>query len=160
HRRHRRRRHPRAGPAGSRSQRIRHGYLKRVEQRRGLVVELDSDGLDLRDGETRELRARLIDRAPCRALGVLPDHVWRPESRLILHWHLRWREDRHIDREETVMAGVESRDFDSPDETRTPEKTRVDIVRIGGSTAGRFAFEPGWRWSECVKPVAGTESCQ
>ena len=25
---------------------------------------------------------------------------------------------------------------------------------------GRFAFEPGWRWSECVKPVAGTDSCQ
>jgi hypothetical protein len=31
---------------------------------------------------------------------------------------------------------------------------------MGGTTAARFAFEPGWRWSECVKPVAGTESCQ
>jgi hypothetical protein len=58
------------------------------------------------------------------------------------------------------MAGVESRDFDSPDETRTPDKTRVDVVRMGATTVGRFAFEPGWRWSECVKPVAGTESCQ
>ena len=58
------------------------------------------------------------------------------------------------------MAGVESRDFDSPDETRTPDKTRVDIVNLGGTTAGRFAFEPGWSWSECVKPVVGTESCQ
>jgi quercetin dioxygenase-like cupin family protein len=58
------------------------------------------------------------------------------------------------------MAGVERLDFDSPDETRTPDKTRVDLVRVGGTTAGRFAFEPGWRWSECVKPVAGTESCQ
>ena len=45
------------------------------------------------------------------------------------------------------MAGVESRNFDSPDETRTPDKTRVDVVRIGGTTAGRFAFESGWRWS-------------
>jgi uncharacterized cupin superfamily protein len=62
--------------------------------------------------------------------------------------------------EETAVAGVESRDFDSPDETRTPEKTRVDVVRMGATTAGRFAFEPGWRWSECVKPVVGTESCQ
>jgi hypothetical protein len=44
-----------------------------------------------------------------------------------------------------AVAGVESREFDSPDETRTPEKTRVDIVRMGGTTAGRFAFEPGWR---------------
>ena len=58
------------------------------------------------------------------------------------------------------MAGVESRDFDSPDETRTPDKTQVDVVRMGATTAGRFAFEPGWRWSECVKPVVGTESCQ
>jgi hypothetical protein len=58
------------------------------------------------------------------------------------------------------MAGVQSRSFDSPDETRTPEKTRVDVVRIGGTTAGRFAFEPGWTWFECVKPVAGTDSCQ
>jgi quercetin dioxygenase-like cupin family protein len=33
-------------------------------------------------------------------------------------------------------------------------------VRIGGTTAGRFAFEPGWRWSECIKPVAGTDNCQ
>src|SRR6059058_2361734 len=58
------------------------------------------------------------------------------------------------------MAGVERLDFDSPDETRTPDKTRVDLVRVGNVTAGRFAFQPGWRWSECVKPVAGTESCQ
>lgn len=58
------------------------------------------------------------------------------------------------------MAGVQSRRFDSPDETRTPEKTRVDVVRMGGASAGRMRLEPGWRWSECIKPVAGTESCQ
>ncbi len=58
------------------------------------------------------------------------------------------------------MAGVESRAFDSPDETRTPDKTRVDVVRIGATTAARLSFEPGWRWSECIKPVVGTESCQ
>ena len=58
------------------------------------------------------------------------------------------------------MAGVQSRGFDSPDETRTPDKTRVDVVRMGATTVGRFAFEPGWRWSESVKPIAGTETCQ
>jgi hypothetical protein len=51
------------------------------------------------------------------------------------------------------MPGVQSRDFDSPDESRTPDKTKVDIVRMGATTVGRFVFEPGWRWSECVKPV-------
>jgi hypothetical protein len=58
------------------------------------------------------------------------------------------------------MAGTESRTFDSPDETRTPDKTRVDVVRMDGATAARMTFEPGWRWSECVQPVAGTDSCQ
>ena len=58
------------------------------------------------------------------------------------------------------MQGVQSRDFDAPDETRTPDKTKVDLVRMGGTTVGRFSFEPGWRWSECIKPVVGTDSCQ
>ena len=49
---------------------------------------------------------------------------------------------------------------DTPDETRTPPKTRVEIVRLEGYTIGRFTFAPGWRWSECIKPVAGTDSCQ
>jgi D-lyxose ketol-isomerase len=59
------------------------------------------------------------------------------------------------------MAGIESRDFDSPDEQRTPDKTQVNVVRLGGgTTVARFTFEPGWKWSECIKPVAGTDSCQ
>jgi hypothetical protein len=58
------------------------------------------------------------------------------------------------------VAGVQLLDFDSADETRAPEKTRVDVVRVGDTTAARFAFEPGWKWSECVKPVVGTDSCQ
>ena len=61
---------------------------------------------------------------------------------------------------EAHMPGVEARGFDAPDETRTPDKTKIDVVRMGGTTAARFAFEPGWKWSECIKPVVGTESCQ
>jgi hypothetical protein len=58
------------------------------------------------------------------------------------------------------MTGVEARDFSAPDETRAPDKTKVEIVRMGGTSAARVALEPGWRWSECIKPVAGTDSCQ
>jgi len=58
------------------------------------------------------------------------------------------------------MAGLENRDFSAPDETRTPDKTTVDLVNLAGGQIGRFTFEPGWRWSECIKPVAGTDSCQ
>lgn len=58
------------------------------------------------------------------------------------------------------MPGINKRAFDSPDETRTPDKTQIDIVKMGGTTAARFTFQPGWRWSECIKPVVGTDSCQ
>lgn len=58
------------------------------------------------------------------------------------------------------MAGVETRDFNSPDETRSPEKTRVELVNLAGGQIGRYTFEPGWRWSEHIKPVVKTDSCQ
>ena len=58
------------------------------------------------------------------------------------------------------MAGVEARSFDSPDETRTPEKTTVEVVRMGDTTAARLTLQPGWSWAECIKPIAGTESCE
>ena len=61
---------------------------------------------------------------------------------------------------EPPMAGLQVGDFESPDETRKPDKTRVDVVKMGGNTAARLTLEPGWKWSECVKPVVGTESCQ
>lgn len=59
-----------------------------------------------------------------------------------------------------IVAGTEARGFDAPDETRTPEKTRVDVVHLGAATAARMTFEPGWKWSDCVRPVAGTDSCE
>jgi hypothetical protein len=58
------------------------------------------------------------------------------------------------------MATTETRSLDNADETRTPDKTTVEVVRLGDTELGRFTFEPGWRWSECIKPVVGTDSCQ
>ncbi len=59
------------------------------------------------------------------------------------------------------MTNLVGKSFDAPDETRTPEKTKVDVVDLGdGVKAARFTMEPGWRWSECVKPVVGTDRCQ
>ena len=58
------------------------------------------------------------------------------------------------------MAGVAKKSFDSPDERRTPDKTDLQVVDLGSVKAARVTFQPGWRWSECIKPVAGTESCQ
>ncbi|OFI38124.1 cupin [Arthrobacter sp. SW1] len=59
-----------------------------------------------------------------------------------------------------TVTGLESKSFDNPDEKRRPPKTAVDVVTLGGTTLGRFTFEPGWRWSETVKTVVHTDSCQ
>jgi quercetin dioxygenase-like cupin family protein len=59
------------------------------------------------------------------------------------------------------MAGPENRSFAAPDETRPfKDKGRVEIINIGGGVVGRATFEPGWKWSEHVAPLAGTASCQ
>ena len=55
------------------------------------------------------------------------------------------------------MATVASRNMDQPDETRTPPMTIVDVVDLEGAEVGRFTFEPGWKWSDCIKPVVGPE---
>jgi hypothetical protein len=59
------------------------------------------------------------------------------------------------------MASVEVKKFDSPDEVRKFEGNgQVEVVNLGGHTVGRGTFEPGWKWSENVKPIAGTDSCE
>jgi hypothetical protein len=59
------------------------------------------------------------------------------------------------------MPSVEAKSFDSPDETRPFEgKGQADIVQVAGRNIGRGTFEPGWKWSENVKPIAGTDSCE
>ena len=59
------------------------------------------------------------------------------------------------------MASIETKRFDSPDEVRPFEgKGRLELVSVAGREAGRAIFEPGWRWSENVKPIAETDSCQ
>jgi uncharacterized cupin superfamily protein len=56
---------------------------------------------------------------------------------------------------------VEVKSFDSPDETRQFEGNgHADVVEIGGRTIGKGTFEPGWRWSQNVKPIAGTDTCE
>jgi hypothetical protein len=42
--------------------------------------------------------------------------------------------------------------FEEPDEVRTFEKGKFELVHIGGMTIGRATYEPGWKWS--VPPSA------
>jgi len=43
------------------------------------------------------------------------------------------------------MAGVETRDFTAPDETRTPDKTTVELVNLAGGQIGRYTFQQAGR---------------
>lgn len=58
------------------------------------------------------------------------------------------------------ISKFEVKSHGSPDEVRSPDKTRVEVVKLEGYTIGRFNFQPGWRWSECIKPVVKTDLCQ
>jgi hypothetical protein len=58
------------------------------------------------------------------------------------------------------MSGYERKDLGKPDEVRTFDKGRLELVNIRGGVVGRLVLEPGWRWSESVKPLAGTEWCE
>ena len=58
------------------------------------------------------------------------------------------------------MSTLEKKSFSAPDETRSLPKTTVEVVTFSDMTAMKTTFEPGWRWSEHVKPKAGTASCQ
>ena len=55
---------------------------------------------------------------------------------------------------------TEHRSFTAPDETREFPHGRAEILKVGGAEVGRLVFEPGWRWSTDVKPIAGTGSCE
>jgi len=58
------------------------------------------------------------------------------------------------------MSAAERKTFDHPDETRSFEKGSLDLVDVAGAQIGRLVLEPGWRWSDHVKPLAGTEWCE
>jgi quercetin dioxygenase-like cupin family protein len=60
----------------------------------------------------------------------------------------------------TTQHVAEKKSFAAPDETRTFTHGKVDVVQIGGTAIGRATFQPGWRWSQDVKPIVQTESCQ
>ncbi len=58
------------------------------------------------------------------------------------------------------MASIQKKRFEKPDETSTPPKTKSEVVRMGGLSLTKTVFMPGWRWSNDIKPIAGTNTCQ
>jgi mannose-6-phosphate isomerase-like protein (cupin superfamily) len=58
------------------------------------------------------------------------------------------------------MTRSERKKFTAPDEVRSFEKGKVEVLNIGGGVVGRLTLEPGWKWSSHVKPLAGTTLCE
>jgi len=66
-------------------------------------------------------------------------------------------------REQQIAEMIEKsevKNFERPDEVREFPHGRLELVKIAGVTVGRARLEPGWRWSESVKPIANTDSCE
>lgn len=58
------------------------------------------------------------------------------------------------------MQETTHKTFQAPDEVREFPSGRAELLTIGDAQIGRLVFQPGWRWSEHVKPLVGTESCE
>jgi hypothetical protein len=58
------------------------------------------------------------------------------------------------------MKTAELKSFGKPSEVREFPKGKLELLTIGGATIGRAIFEPGWKLSESVQPIAKTKSCE
>jgi hypothetical protein len=58
------------------------------------------------------------------------------------------------------MAKAEVKNVASPDEVRKFKNGQIELVNLGGGSVGLGTFQPGWKWSNDVKPIAGTDLCQ
>ena len=58
------------------------------------------------------------------------------------------------------MPKAELKSFGKPDEVRQFPKGKLELIKIGGATVGRATFQPGWRWSTSIQPIAKTKSCE
>ena len=58
------------------------------------------------------------------------------------------------------MTSMYTKSFDDADEVKNPPKANVSVVKLGDMNASKLVLEPGWKWSECIKPVVGGHSCQ
>ena len=52
------------------------------------------------------------------------------------------------------------KNFNNPDSTHSPPSVRMDTINIGEMTVEKQMYQPGWRWSTHIKPLAGTDTCQ
>lgn len=55
---------------------------------------------------------------------------------------------------------LQRRRFSEPSAVRTIPRGRIEVVELDDTVVGKMTYEPGWRWSVDVQPIAATDSCQ
>jgi len=55
---------------------------------------------------------------------------------------------------------ITQRSFGRPDDKRDFPNGHADLVHVGDKTVARSTMQPGWKWSNDIKPIVKTESCQ
>ena len=58
------------------------------------------------------------------------------------------------------MQTIFSKNLNDEDEVKHPPKAKVEVVKLGNVNASKLVLQPGWVWSECIKPTVGGDSCQ
>jgi hypothetical protein len=58
------------------------------------------------------------------------------------------------------MEKMQVKSLNTPEEVRTFDKGKLELVKVNGAMIGRAVFQPGWKWSESVKPLTKTKSCE
>jgi thiosulfate/3-mercaptopyruvate sulfurtransferase len=102
---------------------------------------------------------------------VLTHHLGRPNVSVYGGSWAEWGRlsDTPIESSQTTttdkerqMSGLIRKSLDDPEEVRPFENGtgQLQLVNLEGGLVGRATFQPGWRWSEHVKPIARTDSCQ
>jgi hypothetical protein len=61
---------------------------------------------------------------------------------------------------QTHEQKIEHKSFVTPDEVRAFPNGKAEILAVGGAQVGRLVLQPGWRWSNDVRPIAKTASCE
>lgn len=59
-----------------------------------------------------------------------------------------------------MPVSLAAANMDATNDVRIFERGSMAVVEVGDAVVGRAVFRPGWRWSEHVRPVAGTASCE
>lgn len=58
------------------------------------------------------------------------------------------------------MTSLVKKSFQDPDELKTPDKVHVATIKFDGASISKLTLQPGWKWSEIMKPLVGGHSCQ